>query len=504
MKIKFVSFILWFVLINGFISAQSTYFSNVFSPFKHYQYGTSIIETDSFYFVGGIAVDSFPYYRPLVIFKLDKSGNLLSIKYPGRDSVSYDCGYASLNKVSDDGYIWVGGLKDGNQNKSFLMKFDSLLNLEWQSEYDTLGRMQVKQTYDNGYITVGGIGIPMQMGNDILLVKTDSLGNREWQKSFDRADKDRGCSIIQAVDRGYLIGAYYYGNQLPVGGLIIKTDSLGNEEWRKDISSIYGDIGCIVKNSNDSNFIVGTATATGLHQSSYSLRKIRLLKISETGSVIWDKYYGPIRLGNTISQVIIQDDNNIVMTGCYFPDSVYYSPGDSLAPKDIRSWILKTNSNGDSLWMKEYYKQKGPDFENYIYDIKQTQDYGYIATGIFDTIYVGRISMWVLKLDSLGCDTPGCNNVFISEVPLNKNQIKIYPNPAKGIITIDINNNNLQNAFINIYNSEGRQIKNFEFLSQKLPASVYKLDVSNMPPGIYFGRIVFENGEIYGFKFIVN
>jgi hypothetical protein len=62
-------------------------------------------------------------------------------------------------------------------------------------------------------------------------------------------------------------------------------------------------------------------------------------------------------------------------------------------------WLLKTDSQGDTLWTKTY---GGSDYENVVC-LNQTQDGGYILaaqTFSFDTY--GKSDVWILKVNSLG------------------------------------------------------------------------------------------------------
>jgi len=87
----------------------------------------------------------------------------------------------------------------------------------------------------------------------------------------------------------------------------------------------------------------------------------------------------------------------------------------------------------------------------------------------------------------------------IPETKKSFHNVKIYPNPAYDKITIDINNYNQEIAVMEIYNLEGKKIMNTEHRTPNV-----EIDVSNWKPGIYFGRIIFENGESTEFKFVVN
>jgi len=59
-------------------------------------------------------------------------------------------------------------------------------------------------------------------------------------------------------------------------------------------------------------------------------------------------------------------------------------------------WLIKTDSNGDTLWSKNF----GGEFGDWGYDVKQTQDGGYIIAG--HTSIAGGGGIWLIKTDSFG------------------------------------------------------------------------------------------------------
>lgn len=90
----------------------------------------------------------------------------------------------------------------------------------------------VQQTSDGGYIVAGatrsfGVG-----WRDVYLVKTAENGDEEWNKTFGGMDDDAGCSIQQTSDGGYIIAGntYSFGAD-SVDVWLIKVKGEAEEEY---------------------------------------------------------------------------------------------------------------------------------------------------------------------------------------------------------------------------------------------------------------------------------
>ena len=85
----------------------------------------------------------------------------------------------------------------------------------------------VQQTLDAGYIIVGDTGSFSNGWMDVWLIKTNADGEEEWNQTFgDGSTDDRGRSIQQSLDGGYIIAGYTqaYGNGGSVDALLIKIE----------------------------------------------------------------------------------------------------------------------------------------------------------------------------------------------------------------------------------------------------------------------------------------
>jgi len=491
---------------------QSTYFSKNYCPHNHMSESSTVHPTDSGYMVFGSYIDTIIGNQRLCVIITDKSGQIQQEVFPPTNFNSryYHGAPGSVARTKNSGYTWAGQLNNGVKVKGFLIKLDSNLNVLWErnfernsdSTYSWIGTFYSIATDDGGFAITGGIEEqpknPHLVRVNILLIKTDSLGQLEWQKEYPYLRASHGYSVIQTPDNGFLIGAAGHtpGADQSLRGIIIKTDSLGNEQWRRFISSNgYHDSYCVVKNSPDGNFIVGTSLGVYAPNKDYSFRVTRILKYDPAGILLWDKQFEFVMGGNNLLGMVVLDNGDIV--SCGIIDGRF----DSYASTEI-GWITKVSAQGDSLW-KRYHERFSCHYcYNQLYDIASTSDGGFVMAGGADSLHYIRQNIWVLKVDSLGCAVPGCHLVGLKEVIMPPEEVLLYPNPATTYLTMRLPSNLIhEQKEVRVFNSAGQEV-----LRQPLPTGEPEptLDIYHLPSGIYYLRVIHQNTSTVLGRFIKN
>jgi hypothetical protein len=289
-----------------------------------------------------------------------------------------------VQKTSDGGYILAGDTDSfgAGYEDFWLVKTDSSGNQQWNKTYGGIGSemaFSAQQTSDGGYIIAGCTTSFGAGGWDFWLVKTSSVGTQQWNKTYGGSNDDAANSVQQTSDGGYIVA----GGTKSFGAgeydfWLVKTSSVGTQQWSKTYGGIHYDAANSVRQTSDGGYIVVGYTGS----SGAGAEDFWLVKTDSAGNEQWNKTYGG--------------------TGEDYPDSVqqvfdggYIVAGhtSSFGAGSSDFWLVKTDPSGNHQWNKTY---GGHDID-YAHSIQQTGDGGYIVVGSTESFGAGGWDLWVVK-----------------------------------------------------------------------------------------------------------
>jgi hypothetical protein len=329
-------------------------------------------------------------------------------------------------------------------------------------------------------------------------------GTVSWSASFGGNYHDRFQSVAQTTDGGFIIAGETASSNLPnyhvaTTGItsdffIVKINSTGTLMWQKLYGGAGGDLVLAVIQTKDGGFAVAGYNGGdgGDVTDNRGFDDAWLLKLNNTGSLLWQKSYGGSSNDDATS-LVENADGSITMactSGSTDGDITNYING-----RDY--WIVKTNgTNGNIIWQKKYGGTGRDDASS----VKTTSDGGWIVTGYstFDggdvTDNNGSTDFWILKLNGAITSI----NPFLST---NNLDLKLYPNPVENILKIDslkIEEEWLDLKIINLLGAN----TNFEVNLQNKNAVT--LNISTLKSGLYFALLRRKNGKTTQIKFLKN
>lgn len=428
-------------------------------------FGYSVLEEND----GGYSIFAsrlrppFPYTsRSLLLLRTDEQGNISYEKSYQEDSVGYvahsleqDHGKVGgpLFQHWKDGYV-VAPTSDkglnGSRNGHFMRldaNFDTLWTRRFGSDSSEMSLKFYHMLYlprDTAFLLSGRKNLdPGQGGTKAKgwLVKMDTSGQVLWERAYGDNSSSTWyghtiSNIAKTPDGGFIAVGF---QQTTRGGWAFKVDSMGNKEWEKFYGQDPPYMWYNVIPTQDSNYVLAGEYQT---DSTPNNRTGMMQKIDGQGNELWRKYYflpASSDTGSRINGAIETADGRIFMFGtkrntCIGPCNY-----------DKNGFLQSTLPGGEREWHRtpaeagaEDGDGTGPD--NILLDVRPTSDGGFIGVGYIDPPLSSPDTVlpdiWLLKLDSLGCDTPGCAVPTLSWPEAPAKSFELFPNPNDGQFTV--------------------------------------------------------------------
>lgn len=413
-----------------------------------------------------------------------------------RDGGFILAGISNSPKGSDKKDVSLGG------DDFWIIKLDARGSEQWQRTLGGKGQEQlhsIMQTVDGGYILGGASSSDAialdesgeqkqyrknqnSFGNlDYWIVKLDSKGEIEWQSSFGGRFADVIRSIEQTKDGGYIVGGYSNspesGNKTQKNyGLgdywVIKLDKDGKQEWQK----VYGGEGddqlYAIHQTHDGNYLLAGNSNSGTSGNKNTTNgkgiDIWLIKIDESGEILWQKTYD-IGKSDYLTSLIENDDHTLLL-GCYARSEVYGMKKKD--KEDINDYVaIKINEAGEEIWRKTI----GSGGEDVLKKVIEIRDGGYLMTGTSNgkasgdkKSSVGKNDFWVVKLKDE--DKPKEDKV----------SIEAFPNPTAQYTNVIVGYE-YEKGTCSVFDLGGRQLQSFEIAKER----TIPVDLGGLPEGIY-------------------
>ncbi len=499
-----VTLIILIITLNSF-NQEPVYFNNIYNPVNTYASGRGILQIDNHYYGIFGTLESSGYWYNIGLFKMNLTGDLIEWNLIGENGYDYFAGSVggTLIQTLDGNLAFACHVGNPGPTIGTLVKLNLELDTIWQKMYQ-IGEqytmtIKVKQTTDGGYVIVGQVYPGTGYYFDALIIKTDSLGNEQWYNTFgvNSDASEYGTDVIETPDGGYLIGGMRDIETIDhsLDAMLIKTDSLGNEEWTETYGNPWVDDDmAMVSMTNDGNYLVASVYGEWIVSPETRTGQLYLLKIDSEGNTIWEQIIGPKMYHCIIKNLRETIDENLIAMGFYYSDTI--------SEFTLNGWMYKFSKDGDSIWMRDYYYYNNEYDDNLFYDAYPTIDNGHIAIGKARPDLGSSSKMWIIKVDSMGCDTPGCaTGTQMFELPTSRvSEMRVWPNPVKNVFWVSCSGFSVGGKkMIRIYNSHGIKVKEVT-----IPESTETMviDSKKLSNGLYYIELIINNHQYSNCKLI--
>ncbi|MCI5057616.1 MAG: T9SS type A sorting domain-containing protein [Flavobacteriales bacterium] len=443
--------------------------------------------------------------------KMDTQGNLIWAKAYG--GVGDDRGFEVIS-TTDNGYLMIGteeSLGPGSSN-ILVIKTDALGNVVWSKTYggsSTERGFSGQQTFDGGFI-IGGYTDSFGAGSfDFYLIKIDAAGNMQWTKTYGGTSDDKGKSVRQTLDGGFVFRGITSSSET----MVIRTDSLGNLQWSKTYETYLGG-GFDDKHNIDVTSDGGSVFSISPSNSDYDAG---LMKLDQNGNVQWVNAFDIGGASQQCYAVKQTSDQGYIL--CGYADQL--TVGGFFA--------VKTDASGAHEWSKIHYGG------SWAYDITELPNNSYVAVGDGITNLGQGYNYYFAKMDSAGntncydttltvssviptysetnkslttgsggtenvfnptVSTAGnlslvCQALYDNEVTLSP-EIAIFPNPNNGMFTLTMDQ---QFESFTIYDAKGQIVTN-----KRVRSDLKQEAISGLTKGVYVihfkGKDVFKSKRV--------
>lgn len=425
--------------------------------------------SDGGYIVGGNCNSWDGGYLDVVLFKLDANGDTVWSASEGGGSSQET---ANCFRLMPDGSYMFGGYSNQDSSNGFAYLYNAYPDgsYGWTGLYgsDTLTETvsAVAAAGDTAYVMTTGFWYSPQTGYDFRLYYVDMYGWPSWAQSYHVDNTAEHSECIQVLENGsYIIGGRAQDPEFyDYDVLLVKLGYFGGiEEWNR-IGGSNDDAAEWVIPTSDGGFL-----ATGYTKELDGIGKdVYIVKTDSACALEWQKIYG-----------FGYHDQGFYCAGT--ADGGYVVGATCKAYTTFDFWLLRLDSNGDTLWTKVI--ERAGDQSCITLDI--TDDGGYLLCG--NTQQPGEdADIYVVKL---GPET-GMNDGDKS-LPRELTLLDNYPNPFNASTTIKFSPAIEGKATLQIFDILGRIVRTYQINDGIGEITWDGTDAKDEPvsSGVYFYRI---------------
>ena len=220
----------------------------------------------------------------------------------------------------------------------------------------------------NSQSTDGNLLGKTRAGSDIVLMKFNAAGSLEWVQNYGGSEDERGHSLVQLPDNGYLLLGYAMSadgdlnnNEGQHDNWVLRVDDQGELLWQKSYGFAGHDHAYHIMATQDGGFLfngfldVTSSQGQGAtdkqipNPARHGVGEFWVHKLDANGELQWRKYFGGTNNDRSYAAVEV-DGGNFVLVGT--SESIDVDIRNPRGGYDI--WAIKIDQNGTLLWEQSF------------------------------------------------------------------------------------------------------------------------------------------------------
>jgi hypothetical protein len=493
-------FLYIFLLNNCLVAAQGF-------KVRHYVSGASTSVTKSIFeiasgnYIGaGIIVDNLSGTNRLAIMGLNSIGQILWTKKYGNSKLEYlnnNFSPRSFYKQGSSIYHTCCAKDSNGKYVGVLLKFNYNGDTIWQKIYRDINDDVIPQMLTNS-IEGGFLITGVFQGNDspCMLIKTDSNGNEIWRKKISKINPNvsDGKAIIQdsATKKIIIVGYQTIGNAISDNVLIL--DSLGNKLNQLNFGFPYGGYLVDLVQTDDKKIVAIGRVIYPQTIGGYNLSHSFALKfdLNNPQLPIWKiDNFDKLCYANSFHCIKELKGGDLLIGG--FIDTlqgVWNGPNNKPSNYLTRYTVIGKNGNIKSNKYYDYkYNKSADENSQVIVSMELTGDGGWI-TSISETNFPNPNPMFFVKYDASGCDTAAAHCATVNIVGVNELKLDDYRDENEELkISMKESEIFIQNNSSKMYNVKVFNLYGALVFEKKDNYDNMNVNLANFESGIYLVRV---------------
>ncbi len=167
--------------------------------------------------------------------------------------------------------------------------------------------------------------------------------------------------------------------------------------WQKDISSSTQDILSVMTFTIDRHILLSGSSINQKNQQHNNGYDYRIVKLSQNGDLLWEKYYGGTK-NDYLSSLTATQEGGFLLAGTSFSHQSNDKKENNAGGSDV--WIIRLDENGEELWQKTLGTKSNDEASTVV----QSTDNGFFVAGNISSndLLFGSKDVFISKLDESG------------------------------------------------------------------------------------------------------